>query len=78
MMNLPWVLPWFGTTQPARQCQTRDEAGKFLFSAAGETRRTTMAKGQVRGNKEPKKPKQPKKPEIPATGFIVPPKPTRK
>lgn len=27
-----------------------------------------MAKGQVRGNKEPKKPKQPPKPVIPASG----------
>ena len=37
-----------------------------------------MAKGQIRGNKEAKKPKQPKKPEVPATGFVVQPKPTRK
>jgi hypothetical protein len=37
-----------------------------------------MAKGQARGNKEAKKPKQPKKPEVPATGFIIQPKPTHK
>ncbi len=30
-----------------------------------------MAKGQVRGNKEPKKPKQPPKPVVPASGFGV-------
>jgi hypothetical protein len=32
-------------------------------------RSTTMAKSQLRGNREVKKPKQPKKPAVPATPF---------
>jgi len=37
-------------------------------------RRSTMAKGQVRGNKEAKKPKKPKQVVVPAGSFITPPK----
>jgi hypothetical protein len=37
-------------------------------------RRITMAKGQVRGNKEAKKPKKPKQVVVPAGSFITPPK----
>jgi hypothetical protein len=34
----------------------------------------SMAKGQVRGNKEAKKPKKPKQVVVPAGSFITPPK----
>jgi hypothetical protein len=34
----------------------------------------TMAKGQVRGNKEVKKPKKPKQVVVPVGSFITPPK----
>jgi hypothetical protein len=34
----------------------------------------SMAKGQLRSNKEAKKPKKEKKPAAPAGGFLVPPK----
>jgi hypothetical protein len=44
---------------------------KFLNPLA---RRTTMAKGQLRGNKEAKKPKKPKQVVVPAGSSIVPPK----
>jgi len=37
-------------------------------------RRITMAKGQVRGNKEAKKPKKPKQVVVPVGSFITPPK----
>jgi hypothetical protein len=37
-------------------------------------RRITMAKGQLRGNKEAKKPKKPKQVVVPAGSFITPPK----
>jgi hypothetical protein len=37
-------------------------------------RSNTMAKGQVRGNKEAKKPKKPKQVVVPAGSFIAPPK----
>jgi hypothetical protein len=37
-------------------------------------RRITMAKGQVRGNKEAKKPKKPKQLVVPVGSFIPPPK----
>ena len=37
-------------------------------------RRMTMAKGQVRGNKEAKKPKKPKQVVVPVGSFITPPK----
>jgi hypothetical protein len=37
-------------------------------------RRITMAKGQVRGNKEAKKPKKPKQVVVPAGSFMPPPK----
>ncbi len=33
-----------------------------------------MAKGQLRGNREPKKPKKPKQAVVPATPFITQPK----
>ncbi|HTH94878.1 MAG TPA: hypothetical protein VL550_06580 [Rhodocyclaceae bacterium] len=33
-------------------------------------RRNTMAKSQLRGNKEAKKPKQDKKPVVPEAGFM--------
>jgi hypothetical protein len=36
--------------------------------------RTTMAKGQLRGNKEAKKPKKPKQPVVPAGSLLTPPK----
>jgi hypothetical protein len=37
-------------------------------------RRATMAKGQLRGNKEAKKPKKSKDVVVPAGSFLVPPK----
>jgi hypothetical protein len=37
-------------------------------------RRITMAKGQLRGNKEAKKPKKPKQAVVPVGSFITPPK----
>jgi hypothetical protein len=37
-------------------------------------RRRTMAKGQLRGNKEAKKPKKPKQVVVPVSSFITPPK----
>jgi hypothetical protein len=37
-------------------------------------RRITMAKGQLRGNKEAKKPKKPKQLVVPVGSFIAPPK----
>jgi hypothetical protein len=37
-------------------------------------RRRTMAKGQVRGNKEAKKPKKPKQVVVPVGSFINPQK----
>jgi hypothetical protein len=37
-------------------------------------RRITMAKGQLRGNKEAKKPKKPKQVVVPAGSPIIPPK----
>jgi hypothetical protein len=37
-------------------------------------RSITMAKGQLRGNKEAKKPKKPKQVVVPAGSFITPPK----
>ncbi|MGH8777614.1 hypothetical protein [Paraburkholderia sp.] len=40
-----------------------------VAAAAGKNWRSTMAKGQLRGNKEAKKPKQPKKPTLPAGGI---------
>jgi hypothetical protein len=40
----------------------------------GSARRKTMAKGQLRGNKEAKKQKQPKKTVPPPGGFMVQPK----
>jgi hypothetical protein len=38
------------------------------------TKESTMAKGQLRGNKEAKKPKKDKTPAAPAGGFAVPAK----
>jgi hypothetical protein len=40
-----------------------------LPSGKQTIRSTTMAKSQLRGNREAKKPKQPKKPSLPATPF---------
>jgi hypothetical protein len=37
-------------------------------------RSITMAKGQIRGNKEAKKPKKPKQVVVPVGSFITPPK----
>jgi hypothetical protein len=37
-------------------------------------RRITMAKGQLRGNKEAKKPKKPKQAVVPVGSFLAPPK----
>jgi hypothetical protein len=37
-------------------------------------RSITMAKGQLRGNKEAKKPKKPKQVVVPVGSFITPPK----
>jgi hypothetical protein len=37
-------------------------------------RRKSMAKGQLRGNKEAKKPKKPKQVVVPVGSFITPPK----
>ena len=37
-------------------------------------RRITMAKGQLRGNKEAKKPKKPKQVVVPVGSFLTPPK----
>jgi hypothetical protein len=37
-------------------------------------RRITMAKGQVRGNKEAKKPKKPKQVVVPVNPFLTPQK----
>jgi hypothetical protein len=49
----------------------------FSFQDAGTARRKTMAKGQLRGNKEAKKPKKAKQPVVPAGSLITPPKTTR-
>jgi len=46
-----------------------------IFKAAA--RRITMAKGQIRGNKEVKKPKKPKQVVVPVGSFITPPKPDK-
>jgi hypothetical protein len=40
-------------------------------------RRITMAKGQVRGNKEAKKPKKPKQAVVPVNSFLTPQKATK-
>jgi hypothetical protein len=47
------------------------------FQNTGTARRKTMAKGQLRGNKEAKKPKKAKQPVVPAGSLITPPKTTR-
>ncbi|WP_137936391.1 hypothetical protein [Chitinivorax sp. B] len=44
------------------------------FSTCRHRKETTMAKGQLRGNREPKKPKKPKQAVVPATPFITQPK----
>jgi hypothetical protein len=43
-----------------------------LFNIYFKDWRTTMAKGQLRSNKEVKKQKQAKQPAAPTGGFIVP------
>jgi len=45
-------------------------------TSVATARRITMAKGQLRGNKEAKKPKKPKQVVVPAGSFITPPKAT--
>jgi hypothetical protein len=48
--------------------QTRPNISEFV------ARRMSMAKGQIRGNKEAKKPKKPKQVVVPVGSFITPPK----
>jgi len=52
----------------AHVAQTQPEVSEDV------ARRITMAKGQLRGNKEAKKPKKPKQVVVPVGSFIVPPK----
>jgi hypothetical protein len=47
------------------------------FQDTGTARRKTMAKGQLRGNREAKKPKKAKQPVVPPGSFITPPKTTK-
>jgi len=47
-------------------------AGRQIQLSEAVVRRTIMAKGQLRGNKEAKKPKKPKQVVVPA-GSIIPP-----
>jgi hypothetical protein len=42
---------------------------RLASNAATQSWSITMAKGQLRGNRETKKPKQPKKPVAPAAPF---------
>jgi len=53
------------------QCCVAVEAARPSEAVA---RRNTMAKGQLRGNKEAKKPKKPKQVVVPVGSFIAPPK----
>jgi hypothetical protein len=46
----------------------------YGYISKAAARRNTMAKGQVRGNKEAKKPKKPKQAVVPVGSFITPPK----
>jgi hypothetical protein len=41
-------------------------------TSAAIARRITMAKGQLRGNKEAKKPKKPKQVVVPVGAFVTP------
>jgi hypothetical protein len=43
-------------------------------TSVATARRITMAKSQLRGNKEAKKPKKPKQVVVPVGTFITPPK----
>lgn len=55
----------FDSEQSARHAVEYGELGSFQFEEI------TMAKGQLRGNKEHKKPKQPKAPPpIPVVGIV--------
>ena len=49
-------------------CESRPDTSEAT------ARRITMAKGQLRGNKEAKKPKKPKQVVVPVGSFITPPK----
>jgi hypothetical protein len=49
-------------------------AGWQAQPSEATARRITMAKGQLRGNKEAKKPKKPKQVVVPVGSFITPPK----
>jgi len=49
-------------------CRTQPDISEAV------ARRTIMAKGQVRGNKEAKKPKKPKQVAVPVSSIIPPSK----